>query len=139
MERIRKRVYIWDKHWKYIDIAFDNHCNLSFYTNITRFEFYYIIWNYSLAIFYVWWTIFYCKLWHHMACRWIVVSGFTCEYELELYHANDVKELYTYCNNFMAIHVECPFNLREWDFKGKEVTETRYLRWVLQNKVHYWL
>ena len=69
----------------------------------------------------------------------MVVSGFSGEYELKLYHANDVKELYTYCNNFMAFHVECPFNLREWDFKGKEVTETRYLRWVLQNKVHYWL
>ena len=68
-----------------------------------------------------------------------MVSGFSGKYELELYHANDVKELYTCHSNFMALHVECPFNLREWDFKGIEVTETRYLRWVLQNKVHYWL
>ena len=51
-----------------------------------------------------------------------MVSGFSGEYELELYHANDVKELYTCHSNFMALHVECPFNLHEWDFKGKEVT-----------------
>jgi len=52
------------------------------------------------------------------------VSGFSGKYELELYHANDVKELYTCHSNFMALHVECPFNLHAWDFKGKEVTET---------------
>ena len=72
-----------------------------------------------------------------MACIWIVVSGFSGEYELELYHANDVKELYTCHSNFMALHVECPFNLHEWDFKGKEVTETVPDTWDGCFKINY--
>ena len=54
-----RRVYIWDKHWKFIDmILIIIVIEIPIYTNIARFEFYYIIWNYSLAILYVWWNIF---------------------------------------------------------------------------------
>ena len=52
-------------------------------------------------------------------------------------HANDVKELYTCHNNFMALQVECPFNLREWEFKGKEVTETVQDTWDWCFKLKY--
>ena len=50
-----RRVYIWDKHWNFIEIILIIIViEIPIYTNIARFEFYYIIWNYSLAILYVW-------------------------------------------------------------------------------------
>ena len=37
----------------------------------------------------------------------------------------------------MALQVECPFNLLEWDFKGKEVTETVQDTWDWCFKLKY--